>query len=45
MRRALFYGAALIGVYLAVSYATGFGRDLTAGKDFGVGVIRAFQGR
>lgn len=45
MRRFLLYGAGLIALYLGVSYATGFGRDLNASKDFGVGVIRAFQGR
>lgn len=38
-------GALLIGLYLALNYYTGFGKDLSAGTDFSAGVIKAFQGR
>lgn len=45
MRTALKYSAVLIGVYLAVSYATGAGRLLTSGGAAGAGLVKAFQGR
>lgn len=45
MRQALFYGAGLILVYLGLSHATEGGKLLLAGRDSGVGIIKAFQGR
>lgn len=45
MRTALLYGAGLIGLYLAVAYATGGGQLLSSAGTAGVGVIKAFQGR
>jgi len=44
-RTALKYTAGLIGLYLAVVYATGFGNDIKAGSGGGVNVIKALQGR
>lgn len=38
-------GGALIGLYLVVSYATGFGKAADASSKGTVGVIKAFQGR
>jgi hypothetical protein len=45
MRRIVFYGAVLIGVYLALARATGGGRLLSAGGSATSAVVRAFQGR
>lgn len=42
---ALRIGGLLIFTYLAVYYATGFGKAIGAGGDVGVGVIKALQGR
>lgn len=44
-RTTLRYWALLIGGYLALAYATGFGQDLTAATNFIVGDTRALQGR
>lgn len=44
-KRILFYGAVLIGAYLALSRATEGGKLITAGRDFTTGVVRTFQGR
>lgn len=38
-------GGVLIGLYLVVSYATGFGKAVNASSSGTVGVIKAFQGR
>lgn len=43
--KALKYSAVLIGTYLAVAYATGFSKDVTASTSFVTGVTKAFQGR
>lgn len=45
MRKALTYGAVLIGVYLAVYYASGSGTVISTGTKGAVSVIKAFQGR
>ena len=45
MKTALRYGAGLIGLYLAVYYATGAAKDLNAGQTGVVNTIKAFQGR
>lgn len=45
MRTGLKYGAGLIALYLAVAYATGFGKAMSATGSAGTGVIKAFQGR
>lgn len=42
---ALKYGATLIAIYLAVAYATGAGKLISAGSSGSVGLIKAFQGR
>jgi hypothetical protein len=44
-RKLLTGGGLLIGLYLAVAYATGTGRVIDASTRGGVGIIRAFQGR
>jgi hypothetical protein len=44
-RTALKYGAVLIGMYLAVAYATGSGNLLTNAADGTAKVVRAFQAR
>lgn len=44
-RTALKYWALLIGGYLALAYATGFGTDLTAATNFVTGTTRSLQGR
>lgn len=44
-RTALKYGAVLIGMYLAVAYATGSGELLTKGAQGTTQVIKAFQAR
>jgi hypothetical protein len=38
-------GAALIGLYLVVQYATGFGKSVQAASSGSASVIKAFQGR
>lgn len=38
-------GGSLIGLYLAVAYATGFGKAVNASSAGTVGIIKAFQGR
>jgi len=38
-------GVFLIGLYLVVANATGFGRAVGAGGDATVSVVKAFQGR
>lgn len=45
MRTALVYGAGLIGIYLALAYATGGGTLLTSGGKALSGVVKSFQGR
>lgn len=45
VRKALFYSAALIGVYLAVSHATEGGRLMTSGASAISTVAKTFQGR
>lgn len=44
-RKALFYGAALIATYLAVSHATEGGRLLTSSGSALSTVVKTFQGR
>lgn len=44
-KTALKYTAGLIGLYLAVVYATGFGNDIKASSSGGTSVIKALQGR
>jgi hypothetical protein len=43
--RALKYGAVLIGTYLVVVYATGFGKAVGAASKGAVGITKALQGR
>jgi hypothetical protein len=45
MKKALTYGAGLIGLYLLVNSASGSGSLLKNGAAGGVSVIKAFQGR
>lgn len=45
LRKALLYGATLIGVYLAVSHATAGGQLLNAAGGATTGVVKTFQGR
>jgi hypothetical protein len=45
MKKALTYGAGLIGTYLVVVYYTGFGKDVSALSSGAVGVTKALQGR
>jgi hypothetical protein len=44
-RKGLMLGAALIALYIAVEYATGFSSDTTAASNGAANVIKAFQGR
>lgn len=44
-RKALFYVAALIGTYLVVANATGFGNALKSAGTAGSGVIKTLQAR
>jgi hypothetical protein len=39
------YSFVTIGVYLGLYYGTNGGKLLSGGKDFTVGVVKAFQGR
>jgi hypothetical protein len=45
VKKALTYGAALIGTYLVVVHYTGFGKDVSALSSGAVGVTKALQGR
>jgi hypothetical protein len=45
MRKALLYGAVLIGVYIATAYATGFGTDVTNTANGVATVAKTLQGR
>lgn len=45
MSKALKYGTVLIGIYLAVAYASGTGRVLSTGTAGASNIIKAFQGR
>jgi hypothetical protein len=45
MQKALKYGAVLIGAYIAVANATGFGKVITSLTGLGVGVTKTLQGR
>lgn len=45
MKRALLYGAVLIGTYLVVANATGAGKFLTSAGSAVVPPIKALQGR
>lgn len=45
MRKALLYGAGLIGMYLVLVNFTGFVRDTGAASTGSIGIIKAFQGR
>jgi hypothetical protein len=44
-RKALFYWAALIGGYIVVSQATGFGKDIAAATGFVTATTKVLQGR
>jgi len=44
-KKALAYGAGLIALYLAISYSTGFVRDVNGSTSGGVSLIKALQGR
>lgn len=45
MQKALTYTAVLIGVYLVVANATGFGRAIGAGSGAYNSAVRTLQGR
>jgi hypothetical protein len=45
MRKALFYGAALIGGYLVLVNFKGFTSDITSAGAGSVNLVKAFQGR
>jgi hypothetical protein len=45
MNKAVYYGAALIGLYLVVFYASGSGTVIKSGAKGGTEIIKAFQGR
>jgi hypothetical protein len=45
MRKGLAYGAGLIALYLALEYATGFSKDVSASSSGASGLVKAFQGR
>ena len=45
LRKALTYGAVLIGVYLGVTYATGAGTDIRAVDSFTTDTVKTLQGR
>lgn len=44
-RKALLYGAVLIGGYLALAYATGFGKDVNAVTAFVTKTTKTLQAR
>jgi hypothetical protein len=45
MRRYALYGAALIGLYIAVANWKGFSADESASASGGASLVKAFQGR
>lgn len=45
MKKALSYGAILIGIYLGVTHGPGLSGILDHGATGGTGVIKALQGR
>ncbi len=45
MKSVIVISAGLVGLYLALSYATGAGRLLEAGGRSYSGIIKTFQGR
>ena len=45
MKRVVFYGAVLIGLYLAVNYATGASSVLKSGGSAGSAIVQSLQGR
>ena len=45
MKKALTYGAGLIGLYLGVYYWTGSTHLINSGSQGGVNLVKAFQGR
>jgi len=45
VKKALLYGAVLIGVYLAVSYGTNSGTLITDSTTGATNLVKAFQGR
>ena len=45
MKKAVFYGVVLIGIYLVAVNATGSGTVITAGTGGATNVIKALQGR
>jgi len=45
MKRVLFYGAALIGIYLAVNYATGTSSVIRSAGSSGSAIVQSLQGR
>jgi hypothetical protein len=45
MKKALFYGAVLIGIYVAAVNATGSGTIITASTGGATNVVKALQGR
>jgi len=45
IRKGLFYGAVLIGTYLALAYATSGGKLIASGTSGAATVVKAFQGR
>jgi hypothetical protein len=44
-RKALMYGAVLIGTYLVVAKATGFGQAVKAAGEAGSAIIKSLQAR
>jgi len=44
-KKALTYGAGLIGLYLVVNYATGTGKVINAGAGGTATVVKTLQGR
>lgn len=45
MNKALKYWVILIGAYIVVANATGFGKAVKASSDFGVSMTKALQGK
>ena len=45
MKKLAVYSAGLIGLYLAVVYASGTAQVITSGASGGSSLIKAFQGR
>jgi hypothetical protein len=44
-RKALFYGSALIGLYIAVAHGSNMGRVISAGANGGSQFVKTLQGR